>query len=179
MTTWNIDHSHSAIQFTARHLMVTKVRGTFASWTGILDIDDDDITKSRVEVTIDAASVNTKEPKRDDHLRSADFLDVEKFPHLTFKSTAIERVSDGLRVTGDLTIHGVTRSVILDVEENGQVKDPWGNLRRGFSGSVTISRKDFGLTWNAVLEAGGVMVGDKLDIGLELQAIAPAATAAA
>jgi polyisoprenoid-binding protein YceI len=179
MTTWNIDHSHSGIHFTARHLMVTKVRGTFASWTGTLDIDDTDITKSRVEVTIDAASVNTKEAKRDEHLRSADFLDAEKFPHLTFKSTKVERTADGLAVTGDLTIHGVTRSVVLDVEENGQVKDPWGGIRRGFSGSVTISRKDYGLTWNAVLEAGGVMVGDKIDIGLDLQAIAGAATAAA
>ncbi len=179
-TLWTIDHSHSGIHFTVRHLMVSKVRGQFASWTGTLALDDDDLTKSYVEVAIDAASVDTKEPKRDDHLRSADFFEVERFPQLIFRSTNIERTGDDkLAVTGNLTIRDVTRTVVLDVEGGDRVKDPWGGTRTGFSGHLTISRKDFGLTWNALLEAGGVAVGDKIEIGLEIEAIAPAKVAAA
>jgi polyisoprenoid-binding protein YceI len=160
--------------------MVSKVRGAFTRWTGTLGLDDNDLTNSHVAVEIDAASIDTQEPKRDDHLRSADFFEVEHFPKLTFRSTKVERVGkDLLAVTGNLTIRDITRTVVLDVEDNGRVKDPYGNLRAGFSASLTISRKEFGLTWNAVLEAGGVMVGDKIDIGLEIQAIAPAAIAAA
>ena len=180
MTTWNIDHSHSDVHFTVRHLMVSKVRGRFASWTATLDLDDEDLSKSKVEVAIDAASIDTKEPKRDDHLRSPDFFEVEKFPQLTFKSTHVERTADDeLAVTGDLTIHGITRSVRLTVEEGGRVKDPWGGTRIGYSAKATISRKEFGLTWNALLEAGGVAVGDKIEIGIEIEAIAPAAAVAA
>ncbi len=179
-TLWNIDHSHSAVHFTVRHLMVSKVRGAFTKWSGELALDEADITKSRVDVKIDAASIFTDEPKRDDHLRSKDFFEVEKFPYLTFKSTKVERKGDNeLAVTGDLTIRDVTKTVVLAVEDGGRVKDPYGNLRAGFSAHVAISRKEFGLTWNALLEAGGVAVSDKVEIGLEIEAIAPAKIAAA
>lgn len=175
-TTWDFDLSHSTVGFHVRHLMVSKVHGSFHKWGGSLVLDDQDITKSRVDVTIDAASLDTKEEKRDGHLRSADFFDTEKFPQLTFKSTAVKKVSDEeLEVTGDLTIRGETRSVLLKVETNGQVKDPWGGTRTGFSAKTSISRKEFGLHWNAVLEAGGVVVGDKVEITLEIEAIKKAA----
>lgn len=179
-TLWNIDHSHSAVSFTVRHMMVSKVRGAFTKWTGELALDDSDLTRSTVNVTIDASSVFTDEPKRDAHLRSADFFDVENFPALTFKSTKVERTGDDtLAVTGELTIRDVTRTVVLAVTDNGRVKDPWGAQRAGFSAYLTLSRKEFGLTWNAVLEAGGVAVSDKVEIALEIEALAPAATAAA
>lgn len=181
MTTsaWDFDLSHSSLNFHVRHLMVSKVHGRFTTWTGTLELDETDLTKSRLEVTIDAASVDTKEPKRDDHLRSADFFEVEKFPHLTFKSTKVEKSGDDYKVTGDLTIRGITKSVTLDVEGGDTVKDPWGGTRTGFSAKTSISRKDFGLTWNVALEAGGFVVGDKIDITLEIEAIKKAATAAA
>lgn len=182
MTTnlWNIDLAHSAVHFTVRHLMVSKVRGAFTKWQGELHLDDQDITKSSVNVTIDAASIFTDEPKRDAHLRSADFFETEKFPTLTFKSTKVEKVDDEtLNVTGELTIRDVTKTVVLAVTDNGRIKDPWGGTRAGFSAHLAISRKDYGLTWNALLEAGGVTVSDKVEIGLEIEAIAPAATAAA
>ncbi len=179
-TLWNIDHSHSGIHFTVRHLMVSKVRGTFAKWTGELALDDADITRSRVDVTIDASSIFTDEAKRDAHLRSADFFEVEKYPHLTFKSTSIERTADNtLAVTGDLTIRDITKTVVLTVEDNGRVKDPWGGTRAGFSAHLSLSRKEYGLTWNALLEAGGVAVSDKIELGIEIEAIAPAKVAAA
>ena len=180
MTTWNIDHSHSGIHFTVRHLMVSKVRGGFGKWTATLDIDDADITKSKVDVTIDAASIETGEPKRDEHLRSPDFFEVEKFPQLRFRSTKVERTgADSLAVTGELTIRDITKMVVLAVEEGGRVKDPWGGTRLGYSAHASISRKDFGLTWNALLEAGGVAVGDKIEIGIEIEAMAGAVGAAA
>jgi polyisoprenoid-binding protein YceI len=178
-STWDFDLSHSSVNFHVRHLMVSKVHGRFASWTGTLQLDDSDLTKSSLEVTIDTASIETKEAKRDAHLRSADFFDVEKFPHLTFKSTAIERSDDGYLVTGDLTIHGITKSVKLEVEGGEVVKDPWGGTRTGFSAKTALSRKDFGLTWNVALEAGGFMVGDKIEITLEIEAVKKAASAAA
>jgi polyisoprenoid-binding protein YceI len=176
---WDFDLSHSSIGFHVRHLMISKVHGRFSSWTGSLHLDPIDPTQSRVEVQIDAASIDTKEPKRDDHLRSADFFDAANFPHLTFKSTRVERDGDDLAVDGELTIHGVTRPVHLKVEPAGQVKDPWGGTRTGFSAKTTISRKDFGLTWNQLLEAGGVAVGDKIEISLEIEAVKKVATVAA
>lgn len=177
---WNIDPTHSGVQFTVRHLMVSKVRGTFTAWTAELDLDDDDITKSSVEVSIDAASVDTKESKRDEHLRSPDFFDVENFPKVTFKSTRVTRTDeDTLEVLGDLTIRDITRPVTLVVEEGGRVKDPWGGTRAGFSATTSIDRKSFGLNWNALLEAGGVVVGDKISIAIEIEAVAAAASAAA
>lgn len=179
-TNWNFDLSHSSVNFHVRHLMVSKVHGRFSLWSGSLLIDNDDMTKSRVEVSIDATSVDTKEEKRDAHLRSADFFDVEKFPALTFKSTAVEKVGDEeLAVTGNLTIHGVTKSVKLAVELGGVAKDPWGGTRTGFSAKTSINRKDYGLGWNSVLEAGGVLVGEKVEITLEIEAVQAAATVAA
>ncbi len=179
-TNWNFDLSHSSVNFHVRHLMVSKVHGRFSLWGGTLEIDSDDMTKSRVDVSIDATSVDTKEEKRDAHLRSADFFDVEKFPALTFKSTRVEKVGDEeLAITGDLTIHGVTKSVKLAVELGGVAKDPWGGTRTGFSAKTSINRKDFGLGWNSVLEAGGVLVGEKVEITLEIEAVQAAAAAAA
>ena len=175
---YTFDLSHSSVGFTVRHLMISKVHGRFQSWTGTLEIDEADLSQSKVTVEIDAASIDTKEPKRDDHLRSADFFDVEKFPKLTFASTKVDAVdAERLHVTGDLTIHGVTRTVVLDVERGGEVKDPWGGTRTGFSATTSISRKEFGLHWNALLEAGGVAVSDKITINLEIEAVlvAPAA----
>jgi polyisoprenoid-binding protein YceI len=167
----NIDTSHSAVHFTVRHLVVSKVRGVFGKFSGTIDLDTDNIENSSVAVQIDAASIDTREPKRDDHLRSADFFEVEKFPTLDFKSTSVKKQGDDLAVTGDLTIHGVTKSVVLEVEQLGASKDPWGNHRVAWSAKTEISRKDFGLTWNMVLEAGGVAVSDKIVIELDVQAV--------
>jgi polyisoprenoid-binding protein YceI len=177
---WQFDLSHSSVQFHVRHLMVSKVHGRFHKWSGTLEIDPADLTRSHIEVAVDAASIDTQEPKRDDHLRSPDFFDVASFPQLTFKSTAIEQRAPGdYAVTGDLTIHGITRSVKLSVEGGETVKDPWGGIRTGFSAKTTISRKDFGLTWNVALETGGFVVGDKVEITLEIEAIKKAASVAA
>ena len=179
-TTWNFDTSHSSINFSVRHMMIAKVRGRFQTWSGTLELDDDDLTRSRVEVAIDATSLDTRDDKRDAHLRSADFFDVEHHPKLVFTSTSIERVGeDAVAITGDLSIRGITQQVTLAVELNGRAKDPWGGLRAGFSAKTTINRKDFGLHWNAALEAGGVLVGEKVEITLDIQAIQAAATQAA
>ncbi len=179
-TTWDFDLPHSSINFFVRHLMVSKVHGRFATWGGSLQLDEEDITRSRVEVSIDTASIDTKEDKRDAHLRSADFFDAERFPKLEFKSTSVKRITDGeLEVTGELTIRGQTKPITLKVESNGQVMDPWGGTRAGFSAKASISRKEFGLHWNALLEAGGVVVGDKIEISLEIEAVQKAASKAA
>ncbi len=179
LSKWDFDLTHSSINFHIRHLMVSKVHGRFSSWGGILELDEQDLTKSRLDVTIDAASIETKEDKRDAHLRSPDFLDVEKFPSITFRSRQIERDGDQYVVTGDITIHGVTREVQLRVEGGDQVKDPWGGTRTGFSAKTKLNRKDFGLTWNLALEAGGFVVGDKLEISIEIEAVRAAAAVAA
>jgi polyisoprenoid-binding protein YceI len=174
--TWNIDPSHSAIAFSVRHMVVSKTRGRFTKWSGELRFDADDPRASSVQVTIDPASIDTADAQRDAHLRSADFLDVEKFPTASFRSTKVEEVESGVyRVTGDLTVHGVTRSVVLDIVYEGTGKDPWGGERAGFSGSTTIDRKDFGLRWNQALETGGVLVGDKVELVLEIEAVKQAA----
>jgi polyisoprenoid-binding protein YceI len=180
MTTWNIDLSHSAVNFTVRHMVVSKVRGAFNRWQGALQFDAENPERSNVSVQIEADSIDTREPKRDAHLRSADFFDVEKYPTLSFESTNVEQVTDkSYRVTGQLTIHGVTREVVLDTENLGGGKDPWGNERIAFEASTSINRKDFGLSWNQALETGGVLVGDKIEIALELQAIKAASSQAA
>src|SRR5581483_5356034 len=154
---WDIDTAHSSVGFSVRHLLVSKVRGAFTKWSGSLSFDESAPHESRVEVTIDAASVDTHEPKRDEHLRSGDFLDVARFPALTFKSTRVEAAGKGrFRVTGDLTLQGVTREVVLDVEDAGRVKDPWGGERAGFSATAAIDRKEFGIVFNQVLDAGGL-----------------------
>jgi polyisoprenoid-binding protein YceI len=172
--TWNIDPSHSAVRFTVRHLVIAKVHGVFGKFGGSFVLDPDDLSKSSVEVEIDANSIDTKEEKRDAHLRSADFLDAENFKTLTFVSKRVE--SSGGKVTkviGDLTIRGTTKEVALEVEDLGRAKDPWGNEKAAFEATTRINRYDFGLKWNAALEAGGVLVGENVDITLEIQA-APA-----
>ncbi len=182
MTTnkWNIDGTHSGINFSIRHMVVSKVRGRFGKFGGTLELDGDDLTRSTIEVTIDASSIDTGTAQRDDHLRSADFFDVERFPELRFHGKRIAKAGrDHYRVLGDLTIRDVTREVTLDVEYGGQAKDPWGNERAGFLAKSSIDRKDFGLQWNQVLEAGGLLVGDRVDIELEVQAVKAAAAQAA
>ncbi len=172
-TTWNIDPVHTMVEFKVRHMMITNVKGHFTGVTGVLTLDEQDITKSRVEASIDAASINTREADRDIHLKSADFLDVEKFPKLTFTSTRITRTGDGeLQVEGDLTIHGVTRQVTFAVEgPTPPGKDPWGNTRIGWTATTKINRKDYGLTWNAALETGGILVGEEVTITFDVEAI--------
>jgi polyisoprenoid-binding protein YceI len=180
MTTWNIDTSHSGAHFSIRHMVFAKVRGAFDRWQGVIRLDEQDPAASNVSVRIEAASINTREEKRDAHLRSADFFDVEKYPEITFESTKVEKVGDDrYRVTGDLTIHGVTKEVVLDAESLGAGKDPWGNQRTLFQAQTTINRKEFGLSWNQALEAGGVLVGEKVEISLDVQAVEAAATKAA
>jgi len=170
-TTWNIDPAHSAAQFKVRHMMISNVKGEFTQISGKLELDGTDITKSKVEASIDAATINTRDPERDAHLRSPDFLDVEKFSILSFKSTQVSKRSDiELAVQGDLTIHGVTRQVVFDVEgPSAPMKDPWGNTRIGLSATANINRKDFGLTWNSALETGGLLLGDDVAITLDVE----------
>jgi polyisoprenoid-binding protein YceI len=179
-TTWNIDTTHSGISFSIRHMVFSKVRGRFGKYTGAIQLDEGDLARSSVEVTIDAASIDTGTAQRDTHLRSPDFFDVETFPELRFRSKRVEDLGDGrLRVTGDLSIRDVTREVVLEAETTGRGKDPWGNERLGFSARASIDRKEFGLKWNQVLEAGGFLVGDKVDIELDVQALSAAAAVAA
>ena len=158
-------------EFKVKHMMISNVKGQFTKVTGVMTLDEADVTKYRIEASIDAASVNTRDARRDAHLKSADFFDVEKFPTLSFKSTRVTRTGDGeLAVTGALTIHGITREVVFAVEgPTPPAKDPWGNLRVGLSAATKISRKDYGLTWNAALETGGILVGDEVTITLDAQ----------
>ena len=169
---WSIDPAHSRIGFHVRHLMISNVHGQFERWDGVLELDPEDPAQSRVEVKIDAASIDTRELQRDAHLRSPQFLDVESHPTIGFATSAIERQGlDDYTVAGELTIRGVTRSVRLDVSRTQVVVDQNGDQRVGFAVSGTISRKDFGLTWNFVLETGGVMVGDRVTLSAELEAV--------
>jgi polyisoprenoid-binding protein YceI len=168
---WNIDTTHSGINFSVRHMVIARVRGAFRRFSGAIALDAQDVTASSVSVSIEAASVDTGVEQRDGHLRSADFFDVEKYPALTFQSTKVEKGGSGLRVTGDLTIRDVTRQVVLDVEQLGTGKDPWGNLRVAFAARGSLDRRDFGLTWNQALEAGGVLVGERIELELEVQAV--------
>jgi polyisoprenoid-binding protein YceI len=177
---WNIDAAHTSINFSIRHMVVSKVRGRFAKFSGAVNLDDKDLTKSVVEATIEASSIDTGAAQRDAHLQSPDFFDAEKYPQLRFRSTRIEKLRDDrYRVTGDLSIRDVTREISLDVEYGGRAKDPWGNERAGFLAKGSLDRKDFGLGWNQVLEAGGVLVGDRVEIELDVQVVKAAATAAA
>jgi len=173
ITTWSIDPAHSIAEFKVKHMMISNVKGHFPKITGSLTFDESGHANSRVEATIDAASVETRDAQRDGHLKSEDFFHVEKFSTLTFRSTSISRVGDGeLSVEGDLTIRGVTRKVIFAVEgPTAPTKDPWGNTRIGISATSKINRKDFGLVWNAALEAGGILVGDEVTITLDVQFI--------
>ena len=171
MATYNVDTTHSEIGFTVRHMMFAKVRGQFKTWTAKLAYDAASPAKSTIEVEIDTASVDTREDKRDGHLRSPDFFDAEKFPKMIFKSKKIEGSGGHYKVTGDLTIRDQTHEVVLDVEQTGSGKDPWGNDRLGFAGKGAISRGEWGLKWNQALEAGGVLVSDKVDIEVEAQVV--------
>jgi polyisoprenoid-binding protein YceI len=176
---WDIDVGHSAVHFWVRHLVISKVHGRFAKWAGTLELDTQDLTRSSVDVRIDAASIDTQVADRDTHLRSPDFLDVARYPELAFRSRRIEKAGAGYRVTGDLTLRGVTREVTLEAEFGGTAKDPWGNERAAFAAKVSLDRRDYGLTWNAALEAGGVLVGEKVEISIELEAVKKAAAIAA
>jgi polyisoprenoid-binding protein YceI len=186
MTTnnWNLDTVHSGINFSVRHMVVSKVRGRFTKFTGNVELDESDLARSLVEATIDASSIDTGTAQRDEHLRSADFFDVEHFPQIRFRSTGIEKLGTELgaqryRLTGELTIRDVSREIALDVEYGGRGKDPWGNERVGFTVKGALDRKDFGLKWNQALETGGVLVSDRVEIELELQAVKAAVAKAA
>lgn len=180
MNTWNIDTAHSGIHFAVRHMVVARTRGKFGKWQGTLQWDQANPTRSRAEVSIEAGSIDTGVADRDTHLRSSDFLDVANHPAIRFASTRIEsRGGDGYTLHGELTIRGVTREVALKVEAGGHAVDPWGNERAGFTARTTLDRRDFGLTWNQVLEAGGVVVGDKIEVEIELEAVRQIAQQAA
>jgi polyisoprenoid-binding protein YceI len=169
---WEIDSSHSSVHFSVRHLVIAKVRGTFARWSGTVQVPDGDFSNATVDVTIDASSIDTGVAQRDAHLKSPDFFDVAKYPELRFVGKRAEQRSrTQIDVVGDLTIRGITREVILRVEPHGQAKDPWGNVRAAFTARTSIDRQAFGLTWNQVLEAGGVMVGDRVEIEAEIEAV--------
>lgn len=169
---FKIDQAHSEIQFTVRHMMISKVRGQFEKFDGVVQLDEQNPENSIVNVQIEAASINTREEKRDAHLRSGDFFDAEKYPYLTFKSTRVERLDDeNAKLYGDLTIRDVTKPVVLDVEFTGSAKSPWGSTSYGFSASTKINRKDWDLTWNMALETGGVLVSDEIKINIELEII--------
>ncbi|MDY7233021.1 YceI family protein [Hyalangium rubrum] len=180
---WEIDPAHSGAQFSVKHMMVSNVKGEFGKLAGTFNIDEKDITKSTVDVTIDATTINTRNEQRDNHLRSPDFFDVKNHPNITFKSTKVEKGADGkLKVTGNLTLHGVTKPVVLDVEgPTPEVKSPFGDTRIGASATTTLNRKDFGLNWNKAIETGGVVVGDEVRVSIDLEGVkkAPAAAPAA
>ena len=170
-STWQIDPAHTAAGFAVKHLMISTVRGQFKGITGTITWDDQDITKSTVDVTIDSTTVDTSEPMRDKDLKSEKFFDVAKYPTITFKSKKVEAVSAGkLKITGDLTIHGVTKEAVLDVEgPTPPVKDPWGNTRVAASATTKVNRQDYGVKWNANMDGGGVVVGDDVNITIDLE----------
>ena len=169
--TWKSDPKHASVQFAVRHLMVATVRGTFDKFDVTATIDENDVSQSSVEATIEVASVNTRNEKRDNHLRSADFFDVAKHPTITFKSKAVEKIQDHTyKVTGDLTLMGVTQEVVLDVSGSPKaIQDPWGNSRLGGAATTTINRTDYGLTHNTVLESGGVAIGEEITITIDIE----------
>jgi len=170
-STYQIDSAHSAAQFSVRHLMISNVRGEFSKVTGTVVFDPHNLDASKIDATIDATTINTREPNRDAHLKSPDFFDTENFPTLSFKSTQVRKSGDNLQVKGDLTMHGVTREVVLDVDgPTPEVKDPWGNIRIGATATTKINRKEWGLGWNQVLEAGGFAVGEQVTITLDIEA---------
>lgn len=171
-TTWNIDPAHSAAEFKVKHMMISNVKGKFTGISGTLHRNEADHTRSVIEASIPVATLATGDEQRDAHLKSPDFFDVEKYPNFTFKSVAIHSKTGGFDVTGELTMHGVTKTVQFDVEGPSEpAKDPWGNTRIGLSATTKINRKDFGLNWNAALETGGVLVGEEVTITLDVQFI--------
>ena len=169
---WNIDTSHSEILFTVRHMMISNVRGQFTKFNGTINLDEANPANSSVEVSIDVASINTRDEKRDGHLTSPEFFDAATYPHITFKSTSVEKTGDNTgKIHGDLTIKGVTKAVTLDTTFVGKAKSPWGTTSAGFNASTKINRTDFGLTWNVALETGGILVGEEITINIELEAV--------
>lgn len=177
---WQIDSSHSHVNFTARHMMISKVRGAFESFSGSVNFDEANPTNTTVNIEVDLASINTRDEQRDGHLKSPDFFDVATYPTMKFVSTRVEQIDENNgRLYGQLTIKGVTKEVALDVEYAGVAKSPWGTESAGFSASGSINRKDWGLTWNQTLETGGVLVGDKINIEIELELVKQAQTEAA
>jgi polyisoprenoid-binding protein YceI len=177
-TTWTIDPAHSGVHFSIKHLLVATVRGQFSKVSGTITLDPQDPTRATVHAVIDARSIDTREAQRDAHLRSPDFLDTERFPTIEFRSTKVVHASDGFTVSGDLTIHGVTRPVVLAVQATDlELKDPYGNLRRAASMTTKLNRKDFGLAWNVALEAGGFMVGDEVKIEIDVELLRQAEAA--
>ena len=169
---WQIDLAHSEVNFSVRHMMISKVRGTFETFSGTVNFDEVNPTNTTIDIRIESASIDTREKQRDEHLRSPDFFNVGEFPALTFKSTKVESADsqDG-KLYGELTIRGVSKPVVLDVEYAGQAKSPWGNVSAGFSAKTVINREDWGLTWNQALETGGILVGNKIKIEIELELI--------
>jgi len=170
-TTWKLDPSHTLVEFSAKHLMITTVKGRITDVEGTIVMDEKNPRNSSVEATLKAVSIDTRTEQRDQHLRSADFLNAELFPEIKFRSTKVEGDKDSFKLTGDLTIRDVTRPITLDIQFEGQQRDPWGGERIGFSGSGKIDRRDFGLTWNQALETGGVVVGNDVKINLEVEAV--------
>jgi polyisoprenoid-binding protein YceI len=167
---WTIDISHSHVGFNVRHMVVSTVRGEFGKFSGTLNFDETNPANSSVEAEVETASISTRDANRDNHLRSADFFDAEKYPTITFKSTSVAKAGDDYKVTGDLTLHGVTKSVTFTVEYSGIIKDPYGLQRTGFSAKSKINRKDYGLVWNGLLETGGAVVSDEVKLELEFEA---------
>ncbi|MCC7367853.1 MAG: YceI family protein [Chloroflexi bacterium] len=171
VSTWNIDPAHSVVELAVKHMMFSTVKGRFSNVVGTITLDERNLANSAVSTTIDAASIATGETNRDGHLRSADFLDVDSFPQITFESTGVvPRSGTSFAVVGNLTLRGITQEVSLEAELTGKGTDPWGGQRAGFTAATTINRKDFGLTWNQALEAGGVLVSEQVKIALEIQA---------
>lgn len=170
-TVWNVDPAHSTVEFSVRHMMVSTVKGRFAGLSGMIVDVAEDPSLSSVEIQIDAASITTNDEQRDGHLRSPDFFDVQNYPTLTFKSTRVQGSRESFKVTGDLTLHGVTREIELDAEFNGVGTNPYGKRVAGFSAQAKLNRKDFGLNWNVALEAGGVLVSDSIKVQIELEAV--------
>lgn len=169
-TTWKLDPAHTSVEFTAKHMMITTVRGRLTDIEGTIYADDQNPSNSSVEATLKAASLDTRNEQRDQHLRSGDFIDAEKFPVVTFKSTRVEGSRERFKLTGDLTIRGTTKEITLDVTFEGTGKDPWGGERAGFTATGKIDRRNFGLTWNQALETGGVLVSNDIKINIEVQA---------
>ena len=170
-TTWTIDASHSTVEFVAKHMMITTVKGRFADVSGTIVADEANIADSSVEVTMQAESLDTRTGERDAHLRSPDFLDVDRYPTITFKSTSVRGTKEKFQVTGDLTIRDITKPITLDVEFGGEGKDPWGGTRASFSAHGKFDRRDYGLTWNVALETGGILVSNEVKINIEAQAV--------
>ena len=170
-STWQVDSAHTAVQFAVRHLMVSTVRGTLGKAKGTVNLDEGDPTKSTVEASIDVNGIDTREPKRDQHLKSPDFFDVEKYPTVTFKSKKVTKVSDTkFKVAGDLTMHGVTKEVVLDVEGTPKpLTDPFGNVKLGGIATTKVNRKDFGINWSSAMDGGGVVVGDEVDVTIDIE----------